>query len=107
MTDEKLFGLAMEAAKGAYAPYSRFRVGAALLLSDGKVLTGVNVENRSYGLTICAERSAVAVALSAGRKDFSALALATPDAEGPAGRSSPNSPRPGCPSPTEPGSARR
>ena len=51
---DHLFEQAMEAAKNAYAPYSHFRVGAALLLDDGSVVTGVNVENRSYGLTNCA-----------------------------------------------------
>lgn len=83
MDGEKLHEMAMEAAAGAYAPYSRFRVGAALLASDGTVITGVNVENRSYGLTICAERSALVAAVSAGKRAFRAIAVATPDAEGP------------------------
>jgi len=63
-----LFDLALEVCEHSYAPYSKFRVGAALLCEDGSVITGVNVENRSYGLTICAERNAIAAAITAGRK---------------------------------------
>jgi cytidine deaminase len=59
-----LLAAAQEVAQHAYAPYSRFRVGAALLLTNGAVVTGTNVENASYGLTICAERSAVVRAIS-------------------------------------------
>jgi len=55
---------ARKAAKHSYSPYSRFRVGAALLLSNGQIVTGTNVENISYGLTICAERSALVAAVS-------------------------------------------
>jgi len=79
----ELYARALEAASRAYAPYSRFRVGAALLLEDGTVQTGVNVENRSYGLTNCAERSAIYAAVSAGNRSFVALAVATPDADYP------------------------
>ena len=61
---EKLRQAATLAAQNAYAPYSEFRVGAALLLTDGSIVTGGNVENVSYGLTICAERSAVVRAIS-------------------------------------------
>ena len=75
----------MEAAKNAYAPYSHFRVGAALLLDDGSVVTGVNVENRSYGLTNCAERTALFSAVAMGKKNFTAIAIATPDADYPVG----------------------
>jgi cytidine deaminase len=83
MDREKLVRLAREAAARAYAPYSHFRVGAALLLSDGTVVTGSNVENRSYGLTNCAERSAVFTAVSRGRTDFTALAVYSPESKAP------------------------
>lgn len=78
-----LFRTALKTAELAYAPYSKFRVGAALLLPDGSVVTGVNVENRSFGLTNCAERSAIYSAISSGIKEFTALAIATPDADYP------------------------
>ena len=82
---DNLFDQAMEAAQNAYAPYSHFRVGAALLLDDGSVVTGVNVENRSYGLTHCAERTAIFSDVALGKKDFAAIAIATPDADYPVG----------------------
>ena len=82
---DNLFDQAMEAAQNAYAPYSHFRVGAALLLDDGSVVTGVNVENRSYGLTNCAERTAIFSAGALGKKNFAAIAIATPDADYPVG----------------------
>ncbi|UTC63683.1 cytidine deaminase [Treponema sp. OMZ 788] len=80
---ENLFKKALEASKKAYAPYSNFHVGAALLLGDGSTVTGVNVENRSYGLTNCAERTAIFKAVSEGKTDFKAIAIATPDADYP------------------------
>ena len=70
---------ARQAAEASYSPYSHFRVGAALLCKDGTVFVGTNVENRSYGLTNCAERSAVFSAVSAGKNEFEAIAVCTPD----------------------------
>lgn len=78
-----LFNRALEAASRAYAPYSSFRVGAALLLDDGSIVTGVNVENRSFGLTNCAERTAVYAAVASGKRSFKAIAIATPDSDYP------------------------
>jgi len=71
----KLLKAAAAAAKKAHAPYSKFHVGSALLASDDRVFTGCNVENASYGLTICAERNAVFAAVAAGRKKFKAVAI--------------------------------
>ena len=75
----RLADAARAAVESSYCPYSGFRVGAALLCADGTIVTGTNVENRSYGLTFCAERSAVASAVSGGRRSFLAVAVATPD----------------------------
>ncbi len=72
---KKLTDTAKEASKNAYARYSGFMVGAALLCADGSVYTGCNVENISYGASICAERTAAVKAVSAGNKRFMALAL--------------------------------
>ncbi|NLN53395.1 MAG: cytidine deaminase [Firmicutes bacterium] len=71
----RLLEQARLAREKAYAPYSRFAVGAALLTEDGEIITGCNVENVSYGLTICAERVAAFTAVAAGRKKISGLAL--------------------------------
>ena len=76
MTTHSLLTQAIKASQNAYAPYSKYKVGAAILTVDGNVYTGCNVENASYGLTVCAERIAVFKAISEGHKKFSALALA-------------------------------
>ncbi|MFP4384765.1 MAG: cytidine deaminase [Spirochaetia bacterium] len=83
MNKEDLINEARKAAETSYSPYSKFRVGAALLCADGSVYRGTNIENRSYGLTICAERSAFFSAVSDGKKEFTALAIHSPDAEYP------------------------
>lgn len=82
-----LLDAARAAREQAYAPYSRFRVGAALLTADGTVFPGCNVENVSYGLTVCAERVAVSNAVAHGHREFVAVAIAagTPTATPPCG----------------------
>ena len=77
MNDKELIQKAKEARKKAYAPYSNFKVGCALLTSSGKIFNGVNVESASYGLTICAERLAVFKAVSEGEKSFEKLVIVT------------------------------
>lgn len=74
---DALYEAARAARDHAYAPYSKFRVGAALLLADGRILGGCNVENRTYGLTICGERTAIAAAVAQGCREFSAIAVVT------------------------------
>jgi len=74
---KNLLKKAAAAMRHAYAPYSRFRVGAALLTREGRVFQGCNVENASYGLTLCAERTALGAAISAGHRHFTALAIAS------------------------------
>jgi cytidine deaminase len=81
--NNELLKAALEARDKAYAPYSRFAVGAALLTASGAIFTGANVENVSLGLTICAERAAVSAAITGGEKDFVAIGVVS-DSEEPA-----------------------
>ncbi|MDD2430423.1 MAG: cytidine deaminase [Firmicutes bacterium] len=74
---DKLLEEALKARENAYAPYSSFKVGAALLAKDGSIYTGCNVENASYGATICAERNAIFSAVSSGNIRFEKIAIAT------------------------------
>ncbi|MBW9153009.1 cytidine deaminase [Clostridium estertheticum] len=75
MEYEKLVSQALQARKNAYAPYSDFKVGAAVLTDDGKIFTGCNIENASYGATNCAERTAIFKAVSEGYKTIKAIAI--------------------------------
>lgn len=74
----RLLVAAKTAQRHAHAPYSKFRVGAALLTKSGQIYTGCNVENASYGLTICAERVAITKAVSDGHRQFQAIAVVCP-----------------------------
>ena len=79
MTDTELCAAAIAARDEAYAPYSGFKVGAALLCGDGGVYTGCNIENAAYPLTVCAERTAVFKAVSDGKRDFVKIAVSGGD----------------------------
>lgn len=81
MDYRELYCMADKAKENAYTPFSHFQVGAALLAESGKVYTGVNVENSSYGATICAERTAFVKAISEGERQFKAIAVASSGGE--------------------------
>src|SRR3954469_7844649 len=83
--ERRLHALAETARERSYAPYSKFTVGAALVTESGEVVTGGNVENGSFGMTICAKRSAVVRALAEGHKRFVAVVVAGPWGRGPRG----------------------
>ena len=76
-TLEKAVASALEVRKNAYAPFSNFAVGAAIVTKDGSIFTGVNVENSSFGATNCAERTALFSAITAGHRDFEAIVIAS------------------------------
>ena len=84
-TRQQLIQAALDARQRAYAPYSNYKVGAALLTDSGAVFTGCNVENASYGATICAERTATVKAVSEGEQRFEAIAIATGNGGSPCG----------------------
>lgn len=81
MDAKELMKIARKARQNAYAPYSHFAVGAALLAESGRVYTGCNIENASYGLTCCAERNAIFAAVGAGERRFKMLAVAADSPE--------------------------
>jgi cytidine deaminase len=85
VNDETLIQAAIEARKSAYAPYSGYRVGAAALATSGRLFSAGNIENASYGLTVCAERAAIFKAVSEGEREIRVLAVATEDGAPPCG----------------------
>lgn len=85
MSPEELVAAALAARERAYAPYSQYRVGAAVLAADGAVVVGCNVENAAYPSTICAERVALTAAVAQGLRSFAALAVATANGGSPCG----------------------
>ena len=80
MDNSELISAARDVRRQAYAPYSQFAVGAALLTASGEIFVGCNVENVSFGLTICAERAAIGCAIANGQTDFAAIAVVTDSA---------------------------
>lgn len=78
---KQLMNLAKEASKNSYSPFSRFAVGASVLAKSGKIYTGCNVENSSFGMTICAERCAIFKAISEGERIIRAVAIYSPNAD--------------------------
>jgi cytidine deaminase len=82
---QQLITAALQARQNAYAPYSEYQVGAAVLTKSGRIFAGCNVENASYGLTLCAERVAIVSAVAAGERDITALAVATSGGATPCG----------------------
>ena len=85
MNYDQLFEMACKARENAYAPYSKYQVGACILTVNGSTFTGCNFENASYGATICAERCAASCAINAGEKKFAAIAIAANTAAWPCG----------------------
>ncbi len=85
MDDDTLIQAAIAVRERAYAPYSNFRVGSALVTPDGQLFVGGNVENASYGLAICAERAAICAAVAAGHQQFAAVAVASSGGVSPCG----------------------
>ena len=83
--EDNLIDAALAVRKHAHATYSKFEVGAALLTASGEIFVGCNIENASYGLTNCAERTAIFAAVAAGHRSFLGLALASPGAASPCG----------------------
>ena len=81
MSNEELIALALEAREGAYAPYSNWKVGAALLCRDGRIFKGCNIENSGFSTTVCAERTAFFKAVSEGERDFVKIAIIAGDAQ--------------------------
>jgi len=82
LSDEKLLEIAKNATRNSYAPYSNIHVGAAIVTEDGKIFTGTNIENSSYGLSICAERVAVFNAVSNGYRKFKKITIITSEGKG-------------------------
>ncbi|MBR1776146.1 cytidine deaminase [bacterium] len=81
MDYHELMNLAKDASKQSYSPFSRFAVGAAVLAKSGKIYTGCNVENSSFGMTICAERCAIFKAVSEGEREILAVAIYSPNSD--------------------------